>query len=217
MYTGVLFVYLHASRCAVPACVLLCRTVLVCVCVVVCLHASMRIVVLCLYACVVLVVLCLCACAMLACMRVCVCLCLCLCACFAVRVAPLARPVALLPRPVRPPCRTEGSGRAPAQARPAAPMARPSDAPSPRLAAPLTRTADEPLPRPPATPMPWSPAAPKLCDNGSRKSSLPAPSAHRPRKNRRRRGYSGGGRRRVTRGRRRSREEGVSGKKELNR
>jgi hypothetical protein len=67
-------------RGGVPACVCAyCRVVLMCVC---------------------------CACVRVLCLPACVCLYL--CACFAVRVALLARPAALLPRPARPPCRIAG-------------------------------------------------------------------------------------------------------------
>jgi hypothetical protein len=95
LYTGVLFVYMHASRCAVPACVLLCRTVLVCVCcacvpacVCACawLCACMRLCVLPCCACACVLCLPCCACVRVLCLPACVCACACACACACVRV-----------------------------------------------------------------------------------------------------------------------------------
>jgi hypothetical protein len=109
LYYGVLFVYLHAClavrmRVAVPHCA--CVPACVCACVWLC--ACMRLCVLPCCACACVLCLPCCACARVLCLPACVCVCLCLCACFAMRVAPLARPAALLPRPARPPCRTTG-------------------------------------------------------------------------------------------------------------
>jgi hypothetical protein len=146
-------VYLHASRCAVPACVLLCRTALVCVCcacvpacVCACawLCACMRLCVLPCCACACVFCLPCCACVRVLCLPACVCACAYACACVRVLLCVSRRwpdrPRSFQGRP-GPRAGLQAAGRAPAQARPAAPMARPSDAPSPRLAAPLTRTA----------------------------------------------------------------------------
>jgi hypothetical protein len=80
MYTGVLFVYLHASRCAVPACVLLCCAAL-CLCACAWLCACMRLCVLPCCACVRVLCLPCCACVRVLCLPACVCACACACAC----------------------------------------------------------------------------------------------------------------------------------------